>query len=259
MEDFQNDGLGQHFTIVLNNALRDKRLSWRAKGILAGCLSHKKSFRFTRSWIIEHGTEGRDAILSALSELRELGYLRNVKTRDSEGRMSGEHYVFTDKPRVSQPASGSPEQGDGASENQALGNRTTENQYAGKPVRIRRPVQEDQLEEDTRETPARQGRASIELPDWLEPCREPLALWLENRRKKHKLTPELSSSTMRALEYARGIGVLQIYCEYASERSWQSLGFVGYKETIDKLAKENGMAPSVNSKPTMSPIIYTLN
>ena len=66
---------------------------------------------------------------------------------------------------------------------------------------------------------------------------------------------------MRALEYARDAGILKLYCEYASERNWQSLGFAGHKETIEKLAKENGIASKASGqgKPAMSPIIYTLN
>lgn len=100
--------------------------------------------------------------------------------------------------------------------------------------------------------------AGIELPDWLEPHREYLASWLENRRKRHRLPPELSSLTLKALEYAQSLGILQTYCEYASERSWQSLGFAGYRETIDKLAKEHLRASS-GSKPAMAPIVYTLN
>jgi DNA-binding transcriptional MocR family regulator len=102
--------------------------------------------------------------------------------------------------------------------------------------------------------------AGVDLPEWLEPYREHLLQWLEKRQKRHKLPPELTSSTMRALEYARDVGILKLYCEYVSERNWQSLGFAGYKDTIEKLAKENGIATKTSNqgKPAMSPIVYTL-
>ena len=102
--------------------------------------------------------------------------------------------------------------------------------------------------------------AGVDLPEWLEPYHEHLLQWFEKRQKKHKLPPELTSSTMRALEYARDAGILKLYCEYASERNWQSLGFAGYKDTIEKLAKENGIATKTagQGKPAMSPIVYTL-
>jgi DNA-binding transcriptional MocR family regulator len=103
--------------------------------------------------------------------------------------------------------------------------------------------------------------ARMDLPEWLEPYSEHLLQWLQKRQKRHKLTPELTSSTMRALEYARDAGALKLYCEYVSERNWQSLGFAGYKDTIEKLAKENGIATKTSNqgKPAMSPIVYTLN
>lgn len=102
----------------------------------------------------------------------------------------------------------------------------------------------------------KQPPAGVELPDWLEAYREPLMQWLENRKKKHKLEPALSTLTIRALEYARSLGVLEYYCEYVSETGWRSLGFAGHKEAIDKLAKDHGIEK--NQKPKMAPIIYTL-
>jgi len=57
------------------------------------------------------------------------------------------------------------------------------------------------------------------------------------------------------LQYAKQQGVLVEFCELAAESTWQSLGFNGYKEYIDKLVKEkHGRA----SKPAMSEINYTL-
>jgi hypothetical protein len=264
--EFQNGGLGVHFTIVLNKALRDKRLSWRAKGILAGCLSHKQSFKFTRAWIVEHGTEGRDAVLAALSELRTLGYLRNVKNRNDAGQVIGEHYVFTDKPVEPAAPIAPPEPVPSAG---VLKTRTPENQRpekpdAGKPVRIRRPLERRPVEEETPLPPSADGgpcSTAIRLPDWLEPHRAPLTAWLENRKKKHKLNPEITNITLRGLEYAKQIGALKVYCEYASEMNWRSLGFAGYKVTIDKLAKDNGIVlrQPVQAKPAMAPILYTLH
>ena len=66
-----------HYTIVANDALRDSRLSYRARGILAAALSHGDGFTLTRAWIDSHGTEGRDAITAAIAELRELGYVQD--------------------------------------------------------------------------------------------------------------------------------------------------------------------------------------
>lgn len=87
---------GRNFTLVLNDAINDARLSWRAKGILVGCLSISDS-KFSKQWIVDHGTEGRDAVIAALKELRNFGYLQNKVDRDvSTGRVLGEYYVVSD-------------------------------------------------------------------------------------------------------------------------------------------------------------------
>jgi hypothetical protein len=79
------------FSIVMNRAIRDPRLSWRAKGILAACLNDG----FSKAWVIEHGREGRDAVSRALKELRELGYLESrVERCKASGRVVGERWVL---------------------------------------------------------------------------------------------------------------------------------------------------------------------
>jgi hypothetical protein len=60
--------------------LEDMRLSWRAKGILAYLLSKPDSWTVQASDILNHGTEGRDAVRSAMGELRNLGYAKLINT-----------------------------------------------------------------------------------------------------------------------------------------------------------------------------------
>ena len=107
----------------------------------------------------------------------------------------------------------------------------------------------------------RQSRPSepaepIALEPWLEPYRGPLEQWLARRLKAHPtLGWEITSRSMTALRYANDQKVVAELCELAAERSWQSVGFAGYRDTVDKLAKEKyGKA----FKPAMSEISYTL-
>ena len=65
---------GVPFTQIANTALRDTRLSFRARGILAMVLSHSGEWTAPARWIVQQGTEGRDAIQKALNELTEFGY-----------------------------------------------------------------------------------------------------------------------------------------------------------------------------------------
>jgi len=264
---FTSTPAGKNFTIILNEAIRDSRISWRAKGILAGCLSHAENFVFTRDWIISHGTEGRDAIKVALRELREYGYLQNVKTRNADGRVTGEIYKFTDQAVPPEPV----EQPSPA----VADDRRTENQSTGLPadgkpadgfsVHQRKPIERKPINQENPHSPQpptpRRSAASprsLELPDWLEPYREHLEQWQANRRKAHpRVAPGLTKSTLNGLLYAKQLGVLAEYCEYASERNWQSLGFIGYKDVICKITKECGK--QVPANPTTNKVNYTLS
>lgn len=245
----------ERFALIANEALRDKRLSYRAKGILAACLTHSANFSFNKEWILEHGTEGRDAIVTALKELRSLGYLKNIKLRDEKGQICGERYEFSDVPQAA--AGGS---------TGVLEIRSPENQRTGKPDagnsgRIRIPIERRPIEEDQENPPlpprTRTGRSGLELIDWLEPYRAELERWQAQRSKAHpKLAKGISKNSMKALELAKELGVLQEYCDLVSETTWQSLGFAGHREYIQKLAKDHRSIACKSS--TIAPIKYTL-
>ncbi|MDH6279317.1 replication protein [Prescottella agglutinans] len=84
------------FTILDNDVINDKRLSYRARGVLIWLLSKPADWR-TRSESIaaQSPKEGREAIRSAMRELREAGYLRTEKIQDPEtGRWSTITTVF---------------------------------------------------------------------------------------------------------------------------------------------------------------------
>lgn len=90
------------------------------------------------------------------------------------------------------------------------------------------------------------------LPDFAEPYREHLQLWWEQRKREHKSKAknEISSRTISALDNAKRFGVLEEFCVFASEASWLSLGFAGYTETLERLARDKTFTPSApNSKP----------
>jgi hypothetical protein len=342
---FRSLSARDRFTLVANTALRDPRISYRAKGILATCLSLPQDFEFTRKWIEEHGTEGRDSIIAALKELRSYGYLENIKQKDSRGRIFGEFYRFSDEPapaqapeqapsdpsdrRPEKPASGFPVRRcpDGTSKNSvtvplcpestaATGDLPDSEEIVSEGVdRVSRlpayrvgagNISNGRTESDisclpsnpglqgsSSSQPERQGSLQLErqpglsvlktptvgegvgkeseetpreplvisdslcIPAWLQPYKPYLLKWLENRRKKHKLDPELTKFTLNGLTYAKDLGVLAEYCEYSAEMNWRSLGFAGHKELIQKLAKEHGKALKPE-KPVMADIVYTL-
>lgn len=89
------------FLIIPNGAVRDARLSYRARGVLARLLSNADGFRTTAIDLARESTDGRYAVLAALSELRKAGYLLQKKLRNDIGQWSTETYVY-DFPQVSE-------------------------------------------------------------------------------------------------------------------------------------------------------------
>lgn len=75
-------------------ALRDERLSFRARGILARLLTNADGFTMTAADLARGGKEGREAILTALKELREAGYLRTERRQTPDGRWTTSTTVF---------------------------------------------------------------------------------------------------------------------------------------------------------------------
>lgn len=102
-----------NFSVISNSVIRDTRLSYRARGVLLDILSRPDNWRVSADSLARTGSEGRHAILSALKELREIGYMRTERLRKENGRFETvsivydtPNYEFTE---VQKPDSGYPE------------------------------------------------------------------------------------------------------------------------------------------------------
>lgn len=75
-----------NFTITPNGLIGDPLLSFKAKGILIYLLSKPEHWQARYSDILAHGTEGEFALISALNELCQQGYMVRSRERDPNGR-----------------------------------------------------------------------------------------------------------------------------------------------------------------------------
>lgn len=89
-----------NFTIISNDIINDSRLTWKARGILIFVLSKPDGWRTNAAGLGQYGIDGRDAILSGLNELERAGYIRRVKERHPDGKITTHTIVF-DRPRES--------------------------------------------------------------------------------------------------------------------------------------------------------------
>jgi hypothetical protein len=70
--------------MVRNDVAQDDRLSYRARGVLVAILSRPDNYETNAVNLAAEGKEGRDAIVTALDELEEFGFLDRVR-RQREG------------------------------------------------------------------------------------------------------------------------------------------------------------------------------
>lgn len=88
------------YTRISNASLRDARLSFKARGLLAYLLSHANGFDLSAAALLAVTTDGRDAINAGIHELERLGYLARVQVRGVAGRLGSTHYAVADDPAL---------------------------------------------------------------------------------------------------------------------------------------------------------------
>jgi hypothetical protein len=108
-----------HFTILSNEVLRDQRLSFRARGLLASILSRPDNWSTNAESLARESKEGRNSILTALKELEVNGYLMRRKFQNELGHWVSESVVF-DEPKFRNPTSVEPTSVEPTSENGTL-------------------------------------------------------------------------------------------------------------------------------------------
>ena len=74
------------FAQIANSALRDRRLSYKARGVLAMVLSHSGEWTASREWLVTQSDyDGQVSVQGALDELTRHGYRRTVREQRPDG------------------------------------------------------------------------------------------------------------------------------------------------------------------------------
>jgi hypothetical protein len=127
-----NNPVGRvNFVQVSNTALKDTRLSLKAKGLLALMLTFREGWEYYMTQLESLSRDGREAHQSAMKELVEFRYVEKRTKNDPEtGRLSGWHYSVTDQPEAHVAEVGKPVKG----ENRQTVNRQRVKPSDGKPA-----------------------------------------------------------------------------------------------------------------------------
>ena len=92
------------FTRIPNYWLRDSRISFKAKGLLAYLLSHEIGYTITLGQIERETGDGRSAIRATVAELEHAGYLVTQRTTDERGYNAGLAWFLQDpNPKCENP------------------------------------------------------------------------------------------------------------------------------------------------------------
>ena len=82
------------FTVVPNDAIRDDRLSWKARGILIYLLSQPDGWRAKSSHLWTQAPNGRDAVRGGLKELEDAGYLVRRRYQNAAGHWCTDQIIY---------------------------------------------------------------------------------------------------------------------------------------------------------------------
>lgn len=135
------------YTIVPNEWLRDPRLSYKAKGILAYIMSHRADYELTVEQMVEQSSDGAASIYSGVRELVGVGYLLREQRRNPNGTMGPIDYRVADKASTASQgtACGKPRSGADLGEQEELPGQTASRKTArGKTARGKSKTKKEQ-------------------------------------------------------------------------------------------------------------------
>jgi hypothetical protein len=100
-----------HYTQIPNSWVRDARLSFKARGLLALLMSHTPGWNMSIRSIAKANGTGLDTVKSAVNELEDLGYLVRSEEQQRNEKGSFADYVWTTTDPFQNPVTGKPVHG----------------------------------------------------------------------------------------------------------------------------------------------------
>ena len=87
-----------NYTVMSNTHLKDRRLSYKSKGLLSVILSLPPDWDYTITGLSVIAADGIDSVKTAIKELEQYGYVSRTQLRDERGRMAQNEYRVYENP-----------------------------------------------------------------------------------------------------------------------------------------------------------------
>lgn len=86
------------YVIIDKRPLNDKRLSWKAKGLIAHLLTKPDDWQVVLEDLVNRSPDGKTAVRSGLHELRQFGYAEFAATKAGNGLFTGSAWTIYEQP-----------------------------------------------------------------------------------------------------------------------------------------------------------------
>ncbi len=102
--------MSEDYTVLSNHLIKDKTLSWQARGLLVYLLSKPDNWTVTKLDLENQSPAGGDAVATILKELHGKAYIKREKFQNEVGRWEWRTFVF-DEPFTTTPQAVSGQEG----------------------------------------------------------------------------------------------------------------------------------------------------
>ena len=101
----------KNFTVMSNHHFKEKGMSLKAKGLLSLMLSLPDDWNYSISGLVTLSKDGKDSVMSALTELEKFGYLHRERVTNEKGQFNGVEYNIFEEPQKDFPVEGKQNEG----------------------------------------------------------------------------------------------------------------------------------------------------
>lgn len=101
----------KNYTVLSNYHFKEKEMSLKAKGLLSLMLSLPNEWNYSIAGLVKLSKDGKDSVMSALSELEKFGYLIRTRVQNEKGQFSGVEYYIYEEPQQEYPIADKPIEG----------------------------------------------------------------------------------------------------------------------------------------------------